>query len=89
MGELAPGHLIILLAVVLLVFGSKRLPEIARGVGQGVREFKDGITGSHTDEGPPAPPPATGLGQAAGPASTPSEPAVDPSGTNSSPTGPV
>jgi sec-independent protein translocase protein TatA len=91
-GEFAPAHLIILLAVVLLVFGSKRLPEIARGVGQGMREFKDSIAGTGSDavpEAPPAPPPAPALGQPERPASTPSEPAVDPSGTNSNPIGPV
>ena len=53
MGELSPAHIIILLIVVLLVFGSKRLPEIARGVGSGIREFKDGITGKNDDEDPP------------------------------------
>ena len=45
MGELAPWHIIIVLIVLVLVFGSKKLPEIARGMGTGIREFKDGITG--------------------------------------------
>lgn len=55
MGELAPWHIIIVLIVLVLVFGSKKLPEIARGMGTGIREFKDGITGKEKDagEGPP------------------------------------
>ena len=39
-----------ILIVALLVFGPKRLPEIGRSLGKGMREFKDSITGSHDDE---------------------------------------
>lgn len=56
MGELAPAHLIILLVVVLLVFGSRKLPEIARGVGTGLREFRDSLQGVERPEAPDAPP---------------------------------
>ncbi|HHS13035.1 MAG TPA: twin-arginine translocase TatA/TatE family subunit [bacterium] len=40
-----PGHgeLLIILFVVLLLFGAKRIPELARGLGKGIREFKDGL----------------------------------------------
>ena len=38
----SPTHLIIVLVIVLLVFGAKRVPELARGLGAGVREFKKG-----------------------------------------------
>ena len=41
MGMPGPFELIIIFLVVLLVFGAKRIPEIARGVGKGIREFKD------------------------------------------------
>jgi sec-independent protein translocase protein TatA len=37
-------ELLVLGLVVLLVFGPKRLPEIGRGLGRGLREFKEGIT---------------------------------------------
>ncbi|MFZ0377551.1 MAG: twin-arginine translocase TatA/TatE family subunit, partial [Solirubrobacteraceae bacterium] len=37
--------LIIVLVIVLLIFGPKRLPGLGRQLGQGMREFKDGITG--------------------------------------------
>lgn len=41
----SPVHLIIVLVVVLLIFGGKRVPELARGLGAGVREFKKGAEG--------------------------------------------
>lgn len=42
--------LIIVLVIVLLVLGPKRLPGLGKGLGQGMREFKDGITGEHKDD---------------------------------------
>jgi sec-independent protein translocase protein TatA len=45
MGNVGPWELIILLVIVLLVFGAKRLPEIGRSMGKGMREFKDSVTG--------------------------------------------
>jgi len=42
MGDLFSGpHLILILAVVLLLFGGKKIPELMRGLGRGIREFKD------------------------------------------------
>ena len=40
-----PVHLLILLAVLLLLFGAKRLPEMGRSLGAGLRGFKESITG--------------------------------------------
>ncbi|HEU4942856.1 MAG TPA: twin-arginine translocase TatA/TatE family subunit [Gaiellaceae bacterium] len=48
---IGPTELIILLIVVLLLFGAKRVPEIGRSVGKGMREFKDAVSGK--DEEPP------------------------------------
>jgi sec-independent protein translocase protein TatA len=45
----SPTKLLILLGVVLLVFGAKRLPEIGRSLGTGLREFKDAIGGPEED----------------------------------------
>jgi sec-independent protein translocase protein TatA len=45
-----PTHLILILAVVLLVLGPKRLPEAGRALGQGLREFKGSITGQQNEE---------------------------------------
>ena len=42
--------LIIVLVIVLLIFGPKRLPGLGRQLGQGMREFKDSITGHSKDE---------------------------------------
>jgi sec-independent protein translocase protein TatA len=44
-----PTHIIILLAIALLLFGGKRLPEIGRSLGTGMREFKDSLTGHSPD----------------------------------------
>jgi sec-independent protein translocase protein TatA len=47
MGELlTPTHLIIVLVVALLLFGPRKLPELGKGLGEGLRGFKDGIKGS-------------------------------------------
>jgi sec-independent protein translocase protein TatA len=42
--------LIVVLVIVLLIFGPKRLPGLGKQLGQGLREFKDSITGDSTDE---------------------------------------
>ncbi len=40
MGSLGPSELLIIFLIVLLLFGSKKLPELARGLGRGIREFQ-------------------------------------------------
>jgi sec-independent protein translocase protein TatA len=50
MGWLGPWEIIILVVIVLLIFGPKRLPEIGRGLGKGMREFKDSVTGKDEKE---------------------------------------
>jgi sec-independent protein translocase protein TatA len=42
-GLLQPQHLLIILAVALFVFGPKKLPELGKGLAQGIKSFKDGI----------------------------------------------
>ncbi len=42
-GLASPSHLMILLVIILLVFGAKRLPEMGRSLGQGIQEFKEGL----------------------------------------------
>jgi len=39
-----PTHLVLLLGIALLLFGAKKLPEIGRGLGSGMREFKESVT---------------------------------------------
>ena len=43
---LTPTHIAIVLVVLLLVFGPKRLPQTGRALGRGIREFKEALTGS-------------------------------------------
>ena len=50
MGPIGPLELGIVLLIVLLIFGPKRLPGLGRQLGSGMREFKDGITGKSDDE---------------------------------------
>jgi sec-independent protein translocase protein TatA len=50
MGWLGPWEIVILVLVLLLVFGPKRIPEIGRGLGKGMREFKDSVTGKEEKE---------------------------------------
>jgi len=51
MGLDNPLHIAIVLVVVLMVFGAKRLPEMGKGLGEGMRGFKSGLTGeSRVDE---------------------------------------
>ncbi|HEY7966498.1 MAG TPA: twin-arginine translocase TatA/TatE family subunit [Solirubrobacteraceae bacterium] len=53
-----PLHILLLLIVVLLVFGAKRLPEIGRSLGEGMRGFKDSLTGENHHESLSQPQPA-------------------------------
>lgn len=57
MGIESPVHLLFLAAVALMVLGPKRLPELARALGKGIREFRESIdAGSHDDGSEPHPP---------------------------------
>jgi sec-independent protein translocase protein TatA len=49
-GWTSPTHIVLLLLIALLLFGAKRLPEIGRSLGRGMREFKESVTGNDTDE---------------------------------------
>ena len=44
-GMLTPGHLMIVLVVVLMLFGTKRLPEVGKSLGAGLRDFKQSLDG--------------------------------------------
>jgi sec-independent protein translocase protein TatA len=45
-GLASPSHLIIVLAIVLLLVGAKRIPELAKGLGTGIKEFREGVSSS-------------------------------------------
>jgi sec-independent protein translocase protein TatA len=93
MGLDNPVHIIFIVVALLLVFGAKRLPEIGRSLGTGMREFKQSVTGEATGHGHDAQqhgqqstlPPGTAQ-QAATPPPTPQQaaPAPVPSSAQSS-----
>ena len=58
MPQLGMGELIIIFLVVLLLFGANQIPKVARGLGQGLREFKRAARELSEDEKPPVTPPA-------------------------------
>jgi sec-independent protein translocase protein TatA len=45
MGRLGPTEIIVILIIILLLFGGKKIPELMRGLGRGVKEFKDASKG--------------------------------------------
>jgi sec-independent protein translocase protein TatA len=54
MGKIGPTELLLILAIVLVLFGGRKIPEIARGLGEGIRNFKESMRGEKTaSEKPP------------------------------------
>ena len=49
MPNVGPMELIVILAIALIVLGPKKLPEVGRSVGKGMREFKEALSGDHDD----------------------------------------
>jgi len=54
--SIGPMELIIVLVIALLVLGPKRLPEVGKSLGRGLREFKDSISGNDRDDEDDSPP---------------------------------
>ncbi|HPD53350.1 MAG: twin-arginine translocase TatA/TatE family subunit [Bacteroidota bacterium] len=50
LGGLGGGEIFIILVILLLFFGAKRIPELAKGLGKGIKEFKDAKNGSDSKE---------------------------------------
>ncbi len=72
MGDLLqPTHLIVLAVVAFLLFGAKRLPELGKGLGEGLKGFKEGIRGISD---PPPPPPSQNTQAPPPPPAAPAEP---------------
>ncbi len=59
MGEFSPIHWAIVLAIVLILFGGRKIPEVMRGLGEGIRSFREGLRGEEPpgEKKPPAEPP--------------------------------
>jgi sec-independent protein translocase protein TatA len=52
-------EIILVLIIALLMFGGKKLPELGKGLGEGLRSFRDALKGAEPQQPPPAQPPAT------------------------------
>jgi len=48
----SPAHLILIFLVIVLLFGGRKIPEVMRGLGEGIRSFKEGMSGA--SQTPPA-----------------------------------
>ena len=56
MPNVGPLELAIVLIIALVIFGPKRLPELGRSMGRGIREFRSSVSGKDDDEEPPSQP---------------------------------
>lgn len=75
LGNIGPLEIIVVLIIALVVFGPKRLPELGRSLGRGIREFRGSVSGEHDDDDDderPAPP--AGIEAGASKAAAPEEP---------------
>jgi sec-independent protein translocase protein TatA len=50
MGKIGPLEIVLILAIVLLMFGGKKIPELMKGLGKGIKEFKDTSKGEIKEE---------------------------------------
>ena len=50
LGVVGPWQIILIIAVILLLFGGKKIPELMKGIGKGAREFKKGLSGEDEEE---------------------------------------
>jgi sec-independent protein translocase protein TatA len=64
MGEFSPFHWMIVALVILVLFGGRKIPEVMRGLGQGIKEFKEGMRTDSTATAQPTPPPPQTVGTA-------------------------
>ncbi|MBK9291552.1 MAG: twin-arginine translocase TatA/TatE family subunit [Bacteroidetes bacterium] len=51
LGMLGPTEIILIVLVVLLLFGGRKIPELMRGLGRGIKEFKDGMNSDSPGKG--------------------------------------
>lgn len=88
MGIENPVHLIFIAAIALIVLGPKRLPDLAKALGQGIREFREAMSDGHEEAHLASPEEPTAAATAQGPPPAPAEPA-QPAGSASVPGDPA
>jgi sec-independent protein translocase protein TatA len=76
LGNIGPLEIIVVLIIALIVFGPKRLPELGRSLGKGIREFRGSVSGDHPDDDEHPGPPA-GIEAGREHAAAPEEPVAD------------
>ncbi len=74
--QIGPLEIVVVLVIVLLIFGPKRLPGLGKSLGTGMREFKDSITGKDTDDDETVQPEPATLAKAQEPSAPEGEPAA-------------
>ena len=74
LGNIGPLEIIVVLIIALVVFGPKRLPELGRSLGKGIREFRGSIGGNDDDEDDERPSPPAGIEAGGSKAAAPEEP---------------
>jgi sec-independent protein translocase protein TatA len=52
-GPVGPTELLLILLIVVIIFGARRLPELGKGLGEGIRNFKKGFSGKDLEEKKP------------------------------------
>lgn len=52
MGEFSIFHWLVVLAIILIFFGGRRIPEVMKGLGEGIRSFKEGVSGAEKAQAP-------------------------------------
>lgn len=50
LGMIGPGQIVLILLIVLLLFGGRKIPELMKGLGKGIKEFKDASKGENEKE---------------------------------------
>lgn len=64
LGNIGPLEIVVVLIIALIVFGPKRLPELGRSLGKGIREFRGSVSGENDDHDErPTPPPGIEAGE--------------------------
>jgi sec-independent protein translocase protein TatA len=89
MGLDNPLHIAFLVVILLLIFGAKRLPEIGRSLGSGMREFKQSVTGESNSQQSTLPPAQQTPAQPPAAAAPVAQPAAPPAAAPPAPAPPV